>query len=125
MKVNRVLTDKVIRPSQTDKVIKPSQTDNVIKPSQSDLYPNLDIHSLTKSSGEYLPHWKCHDAIYHISFRLSDSVPQSVREQWLREREYLIENAKLHGKELAEETERKIQYLYSEQIEKYLDLGYG
>jgi REP element-mobilizing transposase RayT len=37
----------------------------------------------------------------------------------------LIENAKQQGKELSEETERKLQYLYSEQIEKYLDVGYG
>ena len=95
------------------------------KPIPSDLNPSLDIHSLTISSGENLPHWQCNDAIYHISFRLADSVPQSVRERWLREREFLIADAKQHGKELSEETERKAQYLYSEQIEKYLDLGHG
>lgn len=87
--------------------------------------PCLDIHSLSISSGENLPHWQCNNAIYHISFRLGDSVPQSVRERWLRERESLIENAKQHGKEISQETERQMQYLYSEQIEKYLDAGYG
>lgn len=100
-------------------------TDNVIEPSRSDLHPCLDIHSLTVSSGEYLPHWQCNNAIYHISFRLADSVPQSIRERWLRERECLIANAKLQGNELSEEIERKAQYLYSERIEKYLDAGYG
>lgn len=100
-------------------------TDKVIRPSRSDLNPSLDIHSLTISSGENLPHWQCNNAIYHISFRLADSVPQSVRERWLRERECLIANSKQHGKELSEETERKAQYLYSERIEKYLDVGYG
>jgi REP element-mobilizing transposase RayT len=100
-------------------------TDKVITPSQSDLNPSLDIHSLTISSGEHLPRWQCDDAIYHISFRLADSIPQSVRERWLRERECLIANAKQHNKELSEETEKKVQYLYSEQVEKYLDMGYG
>jgi len=113
-KVYKVITDQVIRPS---------------RPSRSNLNPSLDIHSLTISSGENLPRWQCNDAIYHISFRLADSVPQSVCERWLRERECLIASAKQHGKEFSEETEReterKAQYLYSEQIEKYLDVGYG
>ena len=89
------------------------------------LNPILDIHSLAISSGENLPHWQCNGAIYHISFRLADSVPQSVRERWLRERECLIANVKQYGKEFLEEAERKAQYLYSEQIEKYLDMGCG
>ena len=115
---NRLLrpVSKVIRPSRPDsKEVYRVLTDKVIRPSRSDLNPSLDIHSLTISSGENLPHWQCNDAIYHISFRLADSVPQSVRERWLRERECLIANAKQHGKELTEETERKAQYLYSEQ----------
>lgn len=89
------------------------------------LIPSLDIHSLTISIGENLPHWQCVDAIYHISFRLADSVPQSVLERWLREREFLIENEKELGNVFSEENERKAQHLFSEKIEKYLDMGYG
>lgn len=99
----------------------------VIKPTQPDLNPNpsLDAPSLTISSGENLPHWQCTDAIYHIAFRLADSIPHTVLERWIRERENLIANAKQLSKDLSEEAERKAQYLYSEQIEKYLDTGYG
>ena len=93
--------------------------------SRSDLSPNFDINSVTISSGENLPHWQSKDAIYHISFRLADSVPQSVSERWLRERGFLIANAKQYGKDISGETERKAQHLYSELIEKYLDVGYG
>lgn len=100
-------------------------TDKVIRSSRSDLNPSLDIDSLAISCGENLPRWQCNNAIYHISFRLADSVPQSVREQWIRERACLIANAKQQDKELSEEAERKAQYLYSKQIEKYLDVGYG
>lgn len=90
-----------------------------------DLNPSLDAHSLTISTGVNLPHWQCNHAIYHISFRLADSVPQSICEKWLREREYLNENTKDHNKELSEELKKKAQYLFSERIEKYLDMGYG
>jgi REP element-mobilizing transposase RayT len=100
--------------------------DKITRSSSSDLNPGLDIHSLTISSGEnLLPHWECDNAIYHISFRLADSIPQSVLERLLRERECLLANAKLHSKEFLEETERKAQHLYSERIEKYLDVGHG
>ena len=91
--------------------------------------PSLDIQSLAISSGQNLPHWQCHNAIYHISFRLADSVPQSVRERWIREREYLVAHAKQLDKELSKELlaeiEKKVQHLYSEHIEKYLDTGNG
>lgn len=109
--MDSVLTDK-------DKAIRTES-------SQSNLNPSIDIHSLAISTGENLPHWQCNHAIYHITFRLADSMPRSVRDRLLRERECLIENTKQHGKEFSEEMEREAQYLYSEQIEKYLDAGYG
>lgn len=86
--------------------------------------PYLDPHTLSISSGENLPHWQCNCAIYHISFRLFDSVPQSMREYWLREREYYVVMAK-HSEKLKAEAEKQAHYLYSQRIEKYLDAGYG
>ena len=90
-----------------------------------DITPSIDIPSLDISAGEHLPHWKCLNAIYHISFRLVDSVPQIVLEKWLNERENLIDIAKIHGNEISEETKKRAQHLFSEKIEKYLDVGYG
>lgn len=89
------------------------------------LNPRIDGHSLTISSGENLPHWQCNDAIYHISFRLADSLPKSVRERLLHERKCLVAIARQDGKESSEEIEKKAQYLYSERIDNYLDVGYG
>lgn len=106
----------------TDKTNKPDSPN--ASPNLS-LNPNLDIDSLIISSGENLPHWQCNNAIYHISFRLADSMPQSVCEQWLRERACFIEDAKQHGAELSEEAKTRAQYLYSEKIENYLDMGHG
>jgi REP element-mobilizing transposase RayT len=99
--------------------------DSLIKPFQLDINPSLDIQSLAISSGENLPHWQCDQAIYHISFRLVDSVPQSVLQRWLHERNCLIANAKQQGNELSQESQTKLRNFYCEKIEKYLDAGYG
>ncbi|MBA3958358.1 MAG: transposase [Parachlamydiaceae bacterium] len=102
-------------------------TNKIIKLSESEVNsnPKLDVKSLTFASGENLPHWQCDNAIYHISFRLADSIPQSVRERWLLEYKCLISNINQHNKELSVEIIRKAQHFYSKKIEKYLDDGYG
>jgi REP element-mobilizing transposase RayT len=93
----------------------------------TDIIPSLDISSLIVSSGERLPHWQCNNAIYHVSFRLVDSVSLSVRNKWIRERDNLIESAKQfeHDIELAQEIEKKAQNFYSQQMENFLDAGCG
>jgi REP element-mobilizing transposase RayT len=93
--------------------------------SEPEFNPCLDVNSLIRLAGENLPHWQCDRGVYHISFRLADSIPKSTREQWIREREFWVAQAKQFGTEFLEETERKLQYLFSEKIEKYLDAGYG
>ncbi|WP_020505454.1 Eco57I restriction-modification methylase domain-containing protein [Lamprocystis purpurea] len=85
----------------------------------------LDPSSLVIASGENLPHWTCDQAVYHVSFRLADSVPQAKREEWIAERERLAENAKRANRELTAEEEDRIRFLYSERIEKFLDTGHG
>ena len=96
-----------------------------ILPIYPHLDPKLDIYSLNISSGENLPRWECHKAIYHLSFRLADSIPHSVLKRWLQERKDLITHAKYSEEEYLIEAERKAQFLYSEKIEKYLDGSYG
>ncbi len=95
----------------------------VTRPSRSG--PHLDERTLSISEGENLPHWTCDRAVYHVSFRLADSVPQSKRDEWLRERDSIIENAASLRRDLTAEEEKKIRFLYSERIEKYLDAGHG
>lgn len=87
--------------------------------------PSLDLDSLEKASGENLPHWQCNNAIFHISFRLSDSIPLTILKLWHFERTNLIAEAKKLGNKCLEESERRAQYLYSEHVEKYLDAGRG
>ena len=77
------------------------------------------------TSGENLPHWTRDHSIYHIAFRLADSVPQSKREEWIREREAIADSAKRESRELTADEDERIRFLYSERIEKFLDSGHG
>ena len=78
------------------------------------------------NKGEYnLPHWELDATIYHVCFRLNDSVPMQKQMEWKREREWIIENAHLEKRELTEYEIKRLQYLYSDKIEGYLDAGYG
>ncbi|WP_347273387.1 hypothetical protein [Candidatus Kuenenia sp.] len=98
----------------------------VARPSRSgSLNIGLDNQSLQISEGENLPHWTCDNAIYHVSFRLVDSVPNSRRNEWLAERNSIEENAKALGRELMEEEKKRLQFLYSERIEFFSDTGHG
>lgn len=78
---------------------------------------------LTIRQGAKLPHWTRDRAIYHVTFRLADSVPKQVQEEWSAERrrlDRLIEENRLTDKEKFE-----YQRLHTEKIEDYLDSGHG
>ena len=118
------MVDGVARPFRSGLL---ASIGGVARPSRSGSLTSigLDEQSLAISKGENLPHWTCDNAIYHVSFRLEDSVPASKRDEWLAERKIFEETAKREDRNLTEEEEKRIQYLFSERIEKFLDTGYG
>ena len=71
-----------------------------------------------------MPHWTVERAIYHICFRLSDSVPVEKQREWEEERKAFAAKRKA-GVPLSEDDVKRLRYLYSEKIEQYLDSGYG
>ncbi len=85
----------------------------------------IDWESLKVREGAYLPHWTCENAIYHVVFRLADSLPKSVLESWSRERDAIVEVAQQMRRGLSETEEKRLVYLHSENVEKYLDAGHG
>jgi REP element-mobilizing transposase RayT len=84
-----------------------------------------DWATLAIRQGDNLPHWSCDRAIYHVSFRLVDSVPKSKLEDWAAEREQIVATARQLGRDLSEHEEERLRYLYSEKIEAHLDQGHG
>ena len=91
------------------------------------IFPGLDrlaFANLEVSEGEYIEHWSLNHVVYHVCFRLADSVPQAKLQQWEEERKDLAERQKQNVVLSADET-RRLKFLYSENVEKYLDAGYG
>ena len=82
-----------------------------------------DIHAY---SGNHLPHWESKTrCIYHISFHLADSVPPAQIKIWLSERKRLSELLQREHREYTSYEIEYLNYLYSENIEYYLNSGYG
>ncbi|HVS71651.1 MAG TPA: hypothetical protein VHQ47_10395 [Phycisphaerae bacterium] len=73
----------------------------------------------------YLPHWEAPNATYAVSFRLADSLPQHILEAYRREREDMVRTADAMKRPLSQWEQARIEELYSEKIEAYLDAGYG
>jgi REP element-mobilizing transposase RayT len=75
--------------------------------------------------GAYLPHWTREGAIYAVTFRLADALPQSVVNAWEKEREEIVVRAHRQKRELNQPERAELQRLFSEKVEKYLDAGHG
>ena len=74
--------------------------------------------------GNHMPHWNVDGAIYHVSFRLADSVPQEKLQEW-QEARMDFRRRQLNGEQIPAEDVCEFKRLYSENIEKYLDSGFG
>ena len=75
--------------------------------------------------GAYLPHWTREGAIYAINFRLADSMPKSVVRAWEFERLDIIRTAQQMNRPLTLAEEVRLDKLFSEKVETYLDAGAG
>ena len=72
----------------------------------------------------WVPHWQFKDAVYHISFRLIDAIPETVKRRILEERRLLTQwQNELPG--LSVQEQQRQEELYSERVEHYLAAGYG
>src|SRR5688572_25395529 len=61
-------------------------------------------------------------AIYHTVFRLSDSLPAHVVAGFRRERCALLAES---GENPSKDVQTRLEYLFSERIERFLDEGLG
>lgn len=75
--------------------------------------------------GARLPHWTQEEATYAVTFRLGDSLPKSVLDAWIREREGIVATARQLGRPLSTVEEKRLRELHSEKVESYLDAGHG
>jgi REP element-mobilizing transposase RayT len=85
----------------------------------------MDEQTLVRSHGEHLPHWTCKGAVYHVVFRLADSVPQAKLDLWAAERRSIEEQAGNSAQPKAEEALRQARLRHREEVDAYLDAGHG
>jgi menaquinone-specific isochorismate synthase len=72
-----------------------------------------------------LPHWESEGATYFVTFRLGDSLPESVLVSYQFERRDILQNARRQGRELTPTERKRLDELFSERVEEYLDAGQG
>lgn len=75
--------------------------------------------------GANLPHWRQDGAIYAVTFRLADSVPKPVLEGWRIEREELVQAAIQKSGKLSTAEADRLQVLFSDKVEAYLNQRQG
>ncbi|HSV14286.1 MAG TPA: helicase C-terminal domain-containing protein, partial [Tepidisphaeraceae bacterium] len=84
-----------------------------------------DASAISVRQGAHLPHWTRFGAVYAVTFRLGDSLPQNVLDGWVAEREEIAKRAVSAGREMTAVEVDQLRDLHSEKVQKYLDAGYG
>jgi REP element-mobilizing transposase RayT len=80
---------------------------------------------ITRRYGAYLPHWAREDGVYFVTFRLFDSLPQSVLARWTVDHERWVRIVRAKGTIVTRKEQHELQIRHKERIERYLDAGHG
>ena len=85
--------------------------------------------SITRSDNGRLPHWHQDGATYAVTFRLADSLPQSVIIEYQKEKQELLlkrKQAEESGDEaLSTQLKDEFEGIHNERMETALHAGYG
>ncbi|MBI4658107.1 MAG: transposase [Verrucomicrobia bacterium] len=69
-----------------------------------------------------VPHWTQPGATYFITFRLGDSVPIALQQQWAQEREIWL---RFHPEPSTAQVEAEYRERFTERMEEWMDRGFG
>ena len=72
-----------------------------------------------------MPHWEAEGATYFVTFRLVDSLPQSALDSFRFERRDIVLTAEQQGRALTPAELKRLDQLFSQRVEAYLDSGCG
>ena len=82
----------------------------------------LDPRAETEKRGAKLPHWQQETVAALITWRLADSLPQSVITTWKAERDAWLKH---HPKPWNKQTEKQFHTGFSDKLDEWLDDGSG
>ena len=77
------------------------------------------------TKGARVDHWDLPNCVYHVCFRLADSVPQDVLNSWRGEREVLLARRRGEGLPIDSEDFEHALWVLSDRAAAFLDSGYG
>ena len=80
---------------------------------------------VTVTKGTRVDHWDLANCVYHVCFRLADSVPQDVLNAWRSEREALLARRQGEGLPIDPEEFEHALWVLSDRAAEFLDSGYG
>ena len=86
---------------------------------------HVRLGDLTIRNRGRLPHWEAEGSTYLVNFRLEDSLPKSVLDQFEFERKGIIATAEKQRRELSRTEQKRVEELFSERVDAYLDAGSG
>lgn len=86
---------------------------------------HADRGAINKRHGAYLPHWTQNSAWYSVTFRLWDSLPKYVIQSWIFERKNIVKTAEQMKRPLSDREKLRLAHLYSDKVERCLDVGHG
>lgn len=70
----------------------------------------------------YLPHWEQEGCTYFLTWRMADSVPESIYLPWQEERERFYQT---HAKPWDEVVWKEYHARFTRRMEQWLDAGHG
>ena len=123
-----VLTSATLSTGNADSVIVPRRANPNGPVSDTGFQPvrgASHVEGLRIRQGAYLPHWNKDAATYAVNFRLADSLPKHVLEEWVAERDDIIVRARQQQRPLTETERDRLRTLFSERVEAFLDQGHG
>ncbi|NBB78725.1 MAG: hypothetical protein GVY36_04670 [Verrucomicrobia bacterium] len=69
-----------------------------------------------------MPHWSQKRVVYFATFRLADSVPKPILEQWKERKDFWLAE---HPEPRSEEVQREYHRLFTWTFHDFLDAGHG
>jgi REP element-mobilizing transposase RayT len=80
---------------------------------------------ITVRSRGRLPHWENEHAVYFVTFRLADSLPDSARRRIEFERRDIVQTEGAMHRRISPAEERRLSQLFRRKLESQLDAGAG
>jgi REP element-mobilizing transposase RayT len=85
-------------------------------------FRRFDPYDCVPTTRRRLPHWRQTDVTYFVTFRLADSLPQTLLHQWREERAIWM---RLHPPPWHADEEREYEERFIGRIQEWLDSGMG